>query len=461
MTHVVMPENFKTLTFETALLPDGWARNVELRVQDGVITQVLTDQAQGAKGCVLPGMANLHSHAHQRAMAGLAERSGSSQDSFWTWRTTMYKFLHALQPHQLQAIAAQLYVELLSAGYTRVAEFQYLHHQPKGQHYDNIAELSLQTIQAASQVGIGMTSLPVHYQFAGFGAQPISAQQQRFFNTPDELVRIGEKIQQELVQHSSHNLGVAGHSLRGTDLPHFSQVLSAECFASGPIHMHVAEQVKEIEDCLAWSGQRPVAYCLDNFELDHRWCLIHATHMNDDETQRLAHSGAVAGICPSTEANLGDGFFNATDYLAAGGAFGIGSDSHISTALTEELRWLEYGQRLLHKTRNQLAGGADKSTGRNLFELAARGGAQACAHGAGQIAVGQPADLVVLEQNAATLLGRDEDQILDSWIFSGNANVVQEVYVAGQRVVENGRHVHAEQVLTAFSQTINQLTDSL
>ena len=306
-----MPTQKIELRLKSALLPNGWAEDVVLSIDvNGNVADIKPGAAIGATGHLVSGLANLHSHAHQRAMAGLAERAGSTNDSFWTWRKTMYQFLDAMQPYHLHAIAKQLYSEMLSAGYTRVAEFQYLHHQTNGDHYDNIAEMSLQTLRAATEVGIGITNLPVHYQFGGFGEQVISEQQRRFYNEPDSFLRIVETLQAAATGNANVNLGVAGHSLRATNNESFSKVLDG---AAGlnitPVHMHIAEQLKEVDDCLNWSGARPVDYCLDNFNVDESWCLIHATQMSDTETLRLATSGAVAGLCPTTEANLGDGFF--------------------------------------------------------------------------------------------------------------------------------------------------------
>ncbi len=414
-------------------------------------------------GVLVPGLSNLHSHAHQRAMAGLAERAGDTPDSFWTWRKTMYAFLDAMQPRHLLAIASQLYLEMLSTGYTRVAEFQYLHHQQDGRGYDNPAEMSLQTLEAARHVGIGITNLPVHYQFGGFGEQAISAQQARFYNKPEDFLRIVESLSEHCKGDANTNVGVAGHSLRATSKQAFGEVLAGVdgmqglAGQSAPIHIHIAEQVKEIEDCIKWSGARPVDYCLDSFDVDKRWCLVHATHMSDSETLRLAQSGAVAGLCPTTEANLGDGFFNATEYLAAGGALGIGSDSHISTSPVEELRWFEYGQRLMHKSRNQLAGGANRNTGRTLFDVALKGGAQACGQNSGSIAVGMRADFVVLDSEHPLLVAKEQDEIIDSWIFSGNANPIKDVYVGGKQVISNGAHAQQESINKAFRQTLKEL----
>ena len=450
-----------TLHIKQALLFDGWSENVRIEIDaSGVISNIEKDVIGASEGCLLPGMANLHSHAHQRAMAGLAERSGSTDDSFWTWRKIMYQLLQTIQPEHLHAIASQLYVEMLKSGYTRIAEFQYLHHQPSGQHYDNPAEMSLQTLQAARDTGIGMTNLPVHYQFGGFGEQPLGQEQQRFTNDPELFLQIVSELQLASAADDNVITGMAAHSLRAVGKQGFSAVLKAlEKDGSQPIHIHIAEQTKEVDDCITWSGLRPVEYLLENFEVDEHWCLIHATHMTDSETQAVAESGAVVGICPTTEGNLGDGFFNAIEFLKHSGKFGIGSDSHISVSPAEELRWLEYGQRLMHRARNVLAGGSGRSTGRTLFDKAVTGGAQACGHNSGVIVVGKRADFVVLDTDHPLLFERSGDEILDSWIFSGNSNAVRDVYVGGKQVIKGGRHVQETVIAERFKATLKNLKE--
>ena len=452
-----------TLHFKTALLPSGWAHDVAIDIDaSGNISKIETGVADAVDGCLLPGMANLHSHAHQRAMAGLAEKAGDSSDSFWTWRTTMYGFLDKIQPQHLHAIASQLYLEMLKAGYTRVAEFQYLHHQTDGSQYNNIAEMSMQTLAAACEVGLGITNLPVHYQYGGFGGQPTSNQQRRFANDPTDFLKIVEALKQASSDNANIVTGIAAHSLRAVTKESFSEVLAALTpEGSLPTHIHIAEQTKEVEDCVNWVGARPVEYLYDNFGVDENWCLIHATHMTEAETTSLAKSGAVAGLCPTTEGNLGDGFFNATQYLDEGGALGIGSDSQISNSPTEELRWFEYGQRLLHRSRNQLAGGYNRSTGRNLFDIAVAGGAQACGHNSGAITVGKRADFIVLDTQHSLLCVRQGDDIIDSWVFSGNENTVRDVYVGGKQVISDGHHQNEAAIRTAFQSTLQELRGKL
>ena len=451
----------KTLLFDLALLPGGWAEQVAVAIDEtGAIAEVKAGAAEGehVAGCLLPGVPNLHSHAHQRAMAGLAERSGDSNDSFWTWREAMYHYVERIQPHHLEAIAAQLYVEMLKAGYTSVAEFQYLHHDPDGRPYDNVAEMSLRTLAAARDVGIGITNLPVLYRYGGFGAQDPAAGQRRFLNDADRFLVIVDTLLTESGDDPNVATGIAPHSLRAVSKDLLREVLDG--FANQgdwPIHIHIAEQVKEVADCQAWCGQRPVAWLYAHFKVDERWCLIHATHMSASETWAVASSGAVAGLCPTTEANLGDGVFNAVPFLRAEGRLGVGSDSHISISPVEEIRWLEYGQRLKHLKRNVLAGGLRRSTGRHLFESVVAGGAQACRRNVGRIEAGYRADMIVLETDHPLLYNRRDDALLDSWIFSGNANLIRAVYVGGKAVVQDGRHAREEAIRTRFRQTLNEL----
>jgi formimidoylglutamate deiminase len=467
-----MPSQF--LFAPRALLPAGWAGDVLLEIAgDGSLVAATPDQvappgARRAAGPVLPGMPNLHSHAFQRAMAGLAERAGQAgtpgeADSFWTWRQAMYGFVGRLTPAQNEAIAAQLYVEMLKAGYTAVGEFHYLHHDPDGRPYADPAEMSGRIAAAAAAAGIGLTLLPVLYAQGGFGGQPTGPGQRRFRHDVDGFLRLVEAL---AVRHRGDpqvRLGIAPHSLRAVTPDQLAAAVAGLHALDGtaPVHIHIAEQVREVEDCLAWSGARPVAWLLDNAAPDQRWCLVHATHMDADETARLAASGAVAGLCPTTEANLGDGLFEAPAYLAQGGRWGIGSDSHISVSPVEELRWLEYGQRLLHRRRNLLLPGnrAGASVGAALYAGALAGGAQALGRPIGRLAPGARADLLVLDADSPSLLGRADDVLLDALVFAGNANPVRDVMVGGRWVVEQGRH-HAEADLFArYRQALAELAD--
>ena len=455
---------------ETALLESGWHENVLITTDaKGSITDIQTQppsppkDATRLKGYTLPGICNLHSHAHQRAMAGLAERSGNSEDSFWTWRDIMYRFSERMTPEQLEAVSAQLYLELVQQGYTRVAEFQYCHHQPSGLPYDNVAEMTFRTMSAASQVGIGHTALPVFYRYSGFGRQAPGEGQRRFINAPDAYIDLVEEVQAQSKQNQ--NTGIAAHSLRAVDTEDLSHVLQHHNTVDTPIHIHIAEQTKEVHDCLRWSGQRPVELLFERFDVNKRWCLVHATHMTNDETVRLAHSGAIAGLCPTTEANLGDGLFNAKVFLDNGGRFGIGSDSHISTSAVEELRWLEYGQRLMHQQRNVINPKKNHSTGAFLYTQAVSGGAQACGHQSGKIAVGYQADWVVLDAEHPILYPakgtNQHDSVIDSWVFSGNQNAVSQVIVSGNHVIQDGHHPLQEGINQRFRQTLDQLKESV
>ena len=458
-----MPESL--LFAERALLPEGWARDVLFRISaGGDLSEVTPESAPGsaprARGPVLPGMPNLHSHAFQRAMAGLAERAGPADDSFWTWREVMYGFVRKLTPGQVQAIAAQLYVEMLKAGYTAVGEFHYLHHDPGGRPYADLAEMSRQVIAAAKAAGIGITQLPVLYGYGGFGGQPAGAGQRRFLNDPERFLSLVEVLMAGHRGDPQVRVGIAPHSLRAVT-PETLRAVVAGLDAlddAAPVHIHVAEQGKEVRDCIEWSGARPVEWLLQNAGLGPRWCLVHATHVTEEEAGRLAGSGAVAGLCPTTEANLGDGVFPASAYLADGGVFGIGSDSHISVSPVEELRWLEYGQRLTHRRRNLLAGeGEGASVGAALYRGALAGGARALGRPIGALAPGCRADLLSLDAESPVLLGKAGDLLLDALVFAGNVNPVSDVMVGGQWVVEAGRHRAEHDIFNAYKAAVADL----
>jgi formimidoylglutamate deiminase len=452
----------RKLKFASALLPSGWADNVAIEIDaGGTVVSVVADVRDGrADGAIaVPAMPNVHSHAHQRLMVGLAERSGPGADSFWTWRETMYSFALRLGPEDLEAVAAQLYVEMLKAGYSCVGEFQYLHHQPDGTPYGERAELSLRCLAAAERAGIAITLLPTLYCFGGFGEQPAQAGQRRFINDAEGFLRIYERARTAMKENNPlRRLGISPHSLRAVGKGVLDEVIRA-IDPNAPVHMHVAEQVKEVEDCIAWSGRRPVAFLLDEFDVGKRWCAIHATHMTEEETTRMARSGVIAGLCPTTEANLGDGIFNGDRFMREG-TIAIGSDSHISLSVAEELRQLEYSQRLRDRARNVLAGGPNRSTGRRLFDAALTGGTAALAQPMGAIAPGCRADIVVLDADHPALIGREGDRILDSWIFFGGNACVNDVFVAGEPVVKDRRHVREVEIEKGFRATVARLRAS-
>jgi formimidoylglutamate deiminase len=463
-----------TLFADSALLPDGWADDVLFAIgADGSFTDVSADAADHpaaasaprAAGPVLPGMPNLHSHAFQRAMAGLTEQAGQAgapgEDSFWTWRQVMYGFVSRLTPDQVQAIAAQLYVEMLKAGYTAVGEFHYLHHDVDGRPYADFAELSERVIAAAQTAGIGLTHLPVLYGYGGFGGRPAGSGQRRFLHDANGFLRLINRLLQRHDGDPQLRIGMAPHSLRAVTAEMLKEALAGldEFDDEAPVHIHIAEQVKEVEDCRAWSHQRPVEWLLNNQAVNGRWCLVHATHMTEGETGRLARSGAVVGLCPTTEGNLGDGFFQAPEFLRHRGVFGIGSDSHISVSPIEELRWLEYGQRLLYRRRNMLAAGGNDSpsVGAALYRAALAGGAQALGRPIGRLAPGCRADLVVIDAEQPALFGKADDVLLDAIVFAGNANPVRDVMVGGKWAVTEGRHAAEDAVLRAYRATLEQM----
>lgn len=448
---------------ERALLPNGWANDVRLEVDaEGVLTDVQADShADGAErlgGPLLPGMPNLHSHAFQRAMAGLAEVAGNPNDSFWTWRDLMYRLVGKISPDQLGVIARQLYIEMLKAGYTSVAEFHYVHHDIDGAPYANPAELALRISQAASDAGIGLTLLPVLYSHSGFGGQAPNDGQRRFINSTENYLKLQSRLQPILAGQPSQALGLCFHSLRAVTPWQIHDVLAAsdrDC----PVHIHIAEQQKEVDDCLSWSGARPLQWLYENAEVDQRWCLVHATHANPQEVSLMAKSRAIAGLCLTTEANLGDGIFPAVDFLAQGGRMGIGSDSHVSLSVVEELRWLEYGQRLRDQRRNRLYRTDQPMVGRTLFDAALQGGAQALGQPIGTFEVGKRADWLVLDGNDPYLATASGDGILNRWLFAGGDRQVRDVMVGGKWVVRNGRHGGEEESARAFTRVLRELLD--
>ncbi len=454
-----------TLYCSSAMLPGGWAADVAVGVDEhGTISDVtagaaMPDGAVRLDGIAVPGMPNLHSHAFQRAMAGLAEVAGPTDDSFWTWRKVMYGFLDRLTPEDMEVIAAQLYVDMLKAGYTSVGEFHYVHHQPSGDAYDTLTELSDRIIAASRNTGIGITHMPVLYAYGGFGGVAPDPGQRRFLNDGDRFLRLVGGLRSRYGGDPQIRIGIAPHSLRAVTPELLAQVLSEnrQCDESGPIHIHISEQTREVDDCVEWSGKRPVAWLMENAVVDQHWCLIHATHMDDAETRQLAESGAVAGLCPTTEANLGDGFFPAPEFLQHGGRFGVGSDSHISVSVYDELRTLEYGHRLKLRQRNVLSEGEGRSTGADLYRAALAGGAQALGRPTAAIAEGCRADIIVLDPGRPEFAGRDGDQILDAWIFGAHQSPVKDVICGGRQVIESGRHADEAAIASEYRRCLERL----
>lgn len=443
-----------------AWLANGWCSNVGIKIDDaGSIVSVEKNSSQQTGDiCVdtlLPALANLHSHSFQRAMAGMTEYRAAGQDSFWTWRTLMYQFLEHLTPEHVEAIANLVFMEMLEAGYASVGEFHYVHHQSGGHHYDNQAELSLRVIEASNKTGIGLTHLPVLYTYGGARQEPLQGGQQRFGHSVDEFVYLMEAINgARFNAPADMMLGIAPHSLRATAPDELASVVSE--FADGPIHIHIAEQPKEVQDIDVWLGARPVEWLLSNHSVDRNWCLIHATHMTEQETRDLAISGAVAGLCPITEANLGDGPFNGPLYLSEDGAFGVGSDSNVRISLGEELRTLEYSQRLRDLRRNVMVK-EEGSVGQTLYLGAAKGGAQALARKSGEISEGHLADLVAVDSDHRYLCALSDDQLFDGLCFAADDTIVTDVWSAGRHTVSNGKHRHREEITAAFRSAMNDL----
>jgi formiminoglutamate deiminase len=441
----------RSFHFAQALLPGGWERDVRIEVRAGAIVSAAPNTAAQPDdervAIALPGLSNLHSHAFQRAMAGLAEVRGPDADSFWTWRKIMYRFVDRLTPDGLRIIAAQAYVEMLESGFTRVGEFHYLHHAPDGRPFDDIAETSGAIVDAAEISGIALTHLPVFYAHGGFGELPPNPGQRRFIQTLDQFSALAERARALASRLPDAEVGIAPHSLRAVTPDELAALV--EMAGQHPIHIHIAEQQREVADCIAWSGARPVEWLLDHATLDRRWCLVHATHMTDDEATRLGASGAVAGLCPITEANLGDGLFNAAPFLAAGGVYGVGSDSNVMIDATEELRLLEYGQRLTARGRNMMARGAGGSTGQALYDSALEGGARALGAEAG-LRPGAPADFVSLDAHHPAIGGRSGARILDGLIFASGRAAIDGVWRRGEELVSGGRHIRRESVAERY-----------
>ncbi len=445
----------------TALLPAGWAQNVRFTVTDGLIAGIEIDTParpeDQAHQITLPGLANVHSHAFQRGMAGLAEHrgdgaGGASDDNFWSWREVMYRFLDRLTPDDMEAVATMAYAEMLETGYTHVGEFHYLHNDADGQPYFDPVEMAARIAAAARATGIGLTLLPVFYAHSNFGGQPPNHGQRRFIHSLNSFAQLLEACPTLL--SPGDRLGIAPHSLRAVTGDELAALIAMH--PQGPIHIHAAEQQKEVQDSVAFSGQRPVEWLLDHVGLDERWCLIHATHLTDAETNALAASGAVAGLCPITEANLGDGIFPALRFLEAGGRIATGTDSNILIDPAQELRGLEYSQRLAHQARNVLANEAHPSVARRLFQATLSGGGQAMGISPG-LSIGHAADFVTLNPAHPALHGRKGDQLLDNWIFAARRNCIDTVWKRGRKVVSGGQHFDSAAVTARYLKVVDRI----
>ena len=423
------------------LLPEGVRSNVRIGVEGGLFSAIEDEAPPRAddvriKGLVLPGMANVHSHAFQRAMAGLAEWDAGGKDNFWSWREAMYRFAERLDPDSQLAVARFLFVEMAKAGYTSVGEFHYLHNRPGGAAYAPPAAMAEAIATAAHESGIALTMTPTLYVTGGADGRALNERQKRFGKTVEALLGLRAAMRGKA---GVTQVGLALHSLRAVPPPLMREAI-AGVEASSPIHLHAAEQPGEVDEALAAFGKRPIDYLLSTFAVDQRWCFVHATHMDASKTRALAQSGAVAGLCPTTEGNLGDGIFPLPDYLAAGGQFAIGGDSHIAVDPAEELKMLEYSQRLLHRRRNVAASSAAPHTAARLWAEAARGGARALGLNAGEIAKGKRADLVAIDMEHVSLAGRDGAQALDSYVFVAGRDAVRDVMIGGRWVVQSRQH---------------------
>ncbi|WP_426115165.1 formimidoylglutamate deiminase [Massilia sp. PWRC2] len=452
-----------TLLARHALLPAGWAGDVLIGWDDGgVITTVEVGHSGAAMSTaqwVIPGMINLHSHAFQRAMAGLTETAATTgDDNFWSWRALMYRFAGRITADQLQAVAAQLFIDCLRHGFTAVCEFHYLHGSVVGSAAARPAEMAERVALAARECGIGLTMLPVLYACSGFGGQALGPHQQRFRSDVDSVLAMVDGLSS--LRDGQFEVGAAPHSLRAASLDQMAALATA-LPAGRPLHIHIAEQQAEVDACLAYSGRRPLSALFDAIAIDERWCLVHATHLDTAECAALAASGAVAGLCPSTEANLGDGLFALAPFIGAGGRFGIGSDSHAGHSPVEELRWLEYGQRLQRQRRAIAVDGRERRVGDYLWQAALRGGAQASGRPLGALAPGRRADLLVLDASHPHLADAAASEVMGLFLFAGNDNLVRDVLVGGRWVIEGGRHAAQDQVASRYRAALAQLREDL
>ena len=442
------------------LTSSGWKENITVEINaDGHIEKLRTDTKEYDHhvGCLLPAPVNAHSHSFQRAMSGLTEYRGPNpKDSFWTWRKLMFKFLKQLDPDIVEAIAAFVQMEMLEAGFSTNVEFHYLHHSESGRPYDDIAEMSQRIISAANQSGIGLTLLPVFYQYGGCDLRALEDGQRRFGNNLDQFQTLFQRVSKILETSSPDTfLGLAPHSLRAVDPKDLIELVNIA--EKKPIHMHLAEQVAEVDEVKEFLGARPVEWVMENLDISNQWCMIHCTQMEPHEVKMLAKTQAVAGLCPITESSLGDGIFEGANWMSNNGNIAIGSDSNVRISLSEELRTLEYSQRLRDRSRAVLAN-SHQSTGRRLFEGICKGGAQAAGRKTGLIKEGYLADLLALDTNHVDLERHKEDTLLDSYIFSGDDRMISDVWSAGRHLVKDGEHILRTEITRAYKKATKKLT---
>ena len=451
----------KSLFAPAALLADGWQTGVTIVIDDAGRIERIDRSAHAAPderlaGPVIPAMPNLHSHAFQRAIAGRTGiASAQHDDTFWTWRQAMYAAVDRLDADAFEAIAAQAYVEMAKAGYASVAEFHYVHHDPRGKSYADPAELAWRIVAAARTAGLGLTLLPVFYAHGNFGGVATAPLQRRFVHSTYTYERLYDALTRK-AEADGYTLGVAPHSLRAVTPEELGKIVR---FAApdAPIHIHAAEQTREVDDCYAWSHMRPIEWLLTQANVDERWCVVHATHTTDREVAGLAASGAVAGLAPSTEADLGDGIFRAEAYVQAGGRFGLGTDSNTMIDPFAEVRQLEWSQRLRMRRRNVLADGSQTPVGQTLWRAAAKGGAQALARPTGVIAPGMRADLVVLDGDDPALAEQPIEHVIDAAIFGPCRRPVRDLMSGGRWIVREGRHAREQDVLRRFRAALGRI----
>jgi len=446
----------KAYRFKALLTENGWVENAVVQLnREGMVQSVSSDEkvdAEYVDGFALPGFQNAHSHAFQYAMAGLAElHTGTGvPDDFWSWRNAMYSLALQLSPDQMEAVATMLYAEMLRHGYTAVAEFHYVHHDPEGKPYGNLAELGERLVAAAQKTGIQLTLVPMFYQMGGFGMEP-EAKQRRFISpTLDDYLNLLESSSKAVSKYSQANLGMGVHSLRavkGEDI-----VLLSEKFRNDrPFHIHVAEQKKEITDSLAFYGHRPVEWLLQNVNVTDNYHLVHATHLSDAEVAGIAKAGAHVVLCPSTEGNLGDGLFRFHDFKALGGKWSIGTDSHVGLNPLEELRVLDYGQRLITHKRNTFFEEGKGDSGFNAIQKAFQSGKKAMGkEGQTFFKEGNSFDAVIYDAKAPLLAASGVQNLCNTIVYSCDVSHQLGTMVKGEWVIKEGLHSQQDTIQKDF-----------
>jgi len=451
----------KQYTFKGILQNEGWIENAGVTIdRDGIIVDI--EQVQSSEidfGYALPGFQNAHSHAFQYAMAGLAEKhdANATHGDFWSWREAMYKLALNVSPNQLEAIATMLYSEMVRHGYTSVAEFHYVHHDKNGHQYDNLAEMGSRLIAAAETTGINITLVPIFYQKGGFGIEPNAGQKRFISSNIDDYLKLLDASQAACKQYKGANIGIGIHSMRGVEPNDIAEIAKFGP-QNLPFHIHISEQLKEIEDSINYLGKRPVEWLAENVELSDRFHLVHATHLTENETVSIAQSGANVVICPTTEGNLGDGIFPLRKFQELGGKWSIGTDSHVSLNPLEELRLLDYGQRLTSHKRNTYNSANQGDSGLYAVEMASTAGRKAMNNYEEKFfEIGKPLNACIYNHKAPLIGTSSIENMASTLVYSSDASMQSGTIVNGKEIVKNGKHINDESISNKFFETLKEL----